>query len=129
MELTKDLFGQILQDYNQLKRRAEEIFEIYGEHFNTEKQYVETIDIDMFTVEITTSWYSYGEHNNDYHSFPASLLLGTTEEAHQYFRGEKIRIAEQTAREKAEQERKERERTERYEREQLAKLLTKYGGQ
>lgn len=124
--MDKDMFGQIVQDYETLKERAEQVFDIRGKHL---KQYgtVYNIDITETTVEIETQDYYRGETDTHYYSFPAEYLLQSDEELHQLFAQERVREDERIRLEQERKRQQEQAKTEAYEREQLKKLLQKYG--
>lgn len=126
MNYDKDMFGTIIQSYEQLKQRAEEVFNIREKHIPQDGT-IDNIDIGEDWIEITTSSYCCGEHENFYYSFPSSYLLKTDDELEQLFAQERIRLDEEEKRKKEKQREAEQARTEAFEREQLKKLLEKYG--
>ena len=128
MEYTKDMFDEIVQDYDQLKQRAKQVFAIRWCHFlDSDEEQIDYIDFDQHTVEIETSTYCCGDRDVENYSFPSHLLLKPDEEIHAYFAELKRLSDEVILKQKQRREQEERERTEKYEREQLGKLLAKYG--
>jgi hypothetical protein len=125
-QYTKDMFNQIIQDYDQLKKRAEEVFDIRSKYLKSFGQ-VRDIDLCDDMVEITTEYYCRGDTDTLYYGFPMSYLLNTNEELDGIFNTEKLAEELKNQQEKEKEKQKEQARTEKFERGQLAKYLAKYG--
>jgi len=127
-QYTKDMFNQIVQDYDQLKKRAEEVFDIRSKYLES-SGYVKEVDLYYSddNVEITTEEYFRGDTNTYYYGFPMSYLLNTNEELNEIFKAEKLAEELKKQQEKEKRKQEEQARTEKFEREQLAKYLAKYG--
>lgn len=125
-QIDRDMFGHIVQSYENLQKRAEEIYSIRGNYFH---QYYETLNITIYTdeVSIEASTYKCGETYDETVTFPASYLLMSDEELHEVFKKEKEDWEEHKRIEKEKALEIDRARQERFERQQLAELIKKYG--
>lgn len=125
LNYNKDMFDQIVQDYDQLKTRAEEVFEIRHKHLGGHSN-IESIEFFEKSVWIETSRYCCGDTDYDSCSFPHEYLLMSDDEVHTAFAKEKADLDEQRRLEKEKKESDEKERQEAWKTQQLTNLLQEF---
>lgn len=124
-----DMFGQTIQEYEKLKERAEEIFDIFAKYnkINMNRTTVEKIEIDERGFDVTTeSSYCCGEYEKDYYDFPSILLLQSDEDVDAYFKQKREEKDEQERQEKMRKDAEEKRRKEAAEIKLLGELIVKY---